>query len=39
LTKKGQTLSTKAKKIKTIQSAYWNKNGVANIKERKELGL
>jgi hypothetical protein len=39
LIKKGQTLSTKAKKIKTIQSAYWQKNGVANVKERKELGL
>jgi hypothetical protein len=39
LTKKGQTLSTKAKKIKTIQSAYWQKNGVGNVKERKELGL
>ncbi len=37
--KKGKTETTRADKIKTIQSAYWRKNGVANIKERKELGL
>jgi hypothetical protein len=39
LTKKRQTLSTEAKKIKTIQSAYWYKNGVADVDERKKLGL
>jgi hypothetical protein len=39
ITKRGKTLTTKAEKIKTIQSAYWQKNGVANVKERKELGL
>jgi hypothetical protein len=39
LTKRGEILSTKAEKIKTIQSAYWQKNGVADVKERKELGL
>lgn len=36
---RGKTLTTTAKKIKTIQSAYWNKNGVADVEERKELGL
>lgn len=35
----GKTLTTTATKIKTIQSAYWAKNGVKNTKERKELGL
>ncbi|WP_439132044.1 septum formation inhibitor Maf [Polaribacter sp.] len=35
----GKTLTTTAKKIKTIQSAYWNKNGVTDVDERKELGL
>jgi hypothetical protein len=39
LTKRGKTFTTKAKKIKTIQSAYWRKNGVGNTEERKELGL
>jgi hypothetical protein len=39
LTKKRQTLITNAKKIETIQSAYWRKNGVGDVKERKELGL
>jgi hypothetical protein len=39
ITKRGKTLTTKAEKIKTIQSAYWRKNGVGNVKERKELGL
>ena len=38
-TKKGKKLITKAEKIETIQSAYWNKNGVADTKERKKLGL
>ena len=36
---RGKILTTKAVKIKTIQSAYWSKNGVADIEERKELGL
>ena len=36
---RGKTSTTKAEKIKTIQSAYWSKNGVADINERKELGL
>jgi hypothetical protein len=36
---RGKSLSTKAEKIKTIRSAYWNKNGVADTEERKELGL
>jgi len=36
---RGKTLTTKAEKIKTIQSAYWSKNGFADIEERKELGL
>lgn len=36
---RGKKLITKATKIKTIQSAYWSKNGVANISERKDLGL
>ncbi len=36
---RGKTLATKATKIKTIKSAYWSKNGVNNIEERKELGL
>ena len=36
---RGKMLTTKAVKIKTIQSAYWSKNGVADIEERKELGL
>lgn len=36
---RGKTLTTKAEKIKTIQSAYWSKNGVADVSERKELGL
>ena len=35
----GKMQTTKAKKIKTIQSAYWSKNGVEDISERKELGL
>ncbi len=39
LISRGKTLTTTAKKIKTIQSAYWNKNGVTDIDERKELGL
>ena len=36
---RGKTLTTKAEKIKTIQSAYWSKNGVTDTEERKELGL
>lgn len=36
---RGKTLTTKAEKIKTIQSAYWSKNGVTDVEERKELGL
>lgn len=36
---RGKKLTTKAEKIKTIQSAYWSKNGVNNIEERKALGL
>ncbi|WP_189663257.1 septum formation inhibitor Maf [Polaribacter sp. IC063] len=36
---RGKQLTTKAEKIKTIQAAYWNKNGVADVSERKELGL
>lgn len=36
---RGKTLTTKAEKIKTIQSTYWSKNGVADVEERKELGL
>lgn len=39
ITKNEQKLTTKAKKIKTILSDYWNKNGVVNTSERKELGL
>ncbi|WP_299062037.1 septum formation inhibitor Maf [uncultured Polaribacter sp.] len=38
-TQRGKELTTKATKIKTIQSAYWSKNGVTDTKERKELGL
>jgi len=36
---RGKILTTKAEKIKTIQSAYWSKNRVADTEERKELGL
>lgn len=36
---RGKQLTTKATKIKTIKSAYWSKNGLANVEERKELGL
>ncbi len=36
---RGQKLTTKAEKIKTIQSAYWSKNGVADVEERKILEL
>ena len=36
---RGKKLTTKAEKIKTIQSAYWTKNSVTDIEERKELGL
>ena len=36
---RGKKLITKAVKIKTLQSSYWGKNGVADIEERKRLGL
>ncbi len=36
---RGKKLTSRATKIKTIQSAYWAKNGVTDTKERKELGL
>lgn len=36
---RGKKLTTKAAKITTIQSAYWSKNGVTNVEERKALGL
>ena len=36
---KGKKRTSKAVKIKTILSAYWSKNGVTDISERKELGL
>ena len=39
ISSRGKSLITKAKKIKTIQSAYWSKNGVADLEERKALGL
>ena len=39
ITSRGKKLTTKALKIKTIQSAYWSKNGVTDLEERKELGL
>jgi hypothetical protein len=38
-TKRGKKQTTKAEKIKTIQSAYWTKNGVLDSKERIALGL
>ena len=37
--RKGKKATTKATRIKTIQAAYWNKNGVSDTKERKALGL
>lgn len=37
--KNGKELITKAEKIKTIQSAYWSKNGVDDTKERQNLGF
>lgn len=37
--KRGKKTTTKAIRINTIKSAYWNKNGVADTKERKALGL
>ena len=36
---RGKKFTTTATKIKTIQSAYWSKNGVTDTEERKELGL
>lgn len=35
----GKKSTTEATKIKTILTAYWSKNGVADTKERKALGL
>ncbi len=32
-------LVTRATRIKTIKSAYWSKNGLADVKYRRELGL
>ena len=37
--KNGKKSTTEATKIKTILTAYWSKNGVADTKERKALGL
>jgi hypothetical protein len=39
ITKKGKSLTTKAQKIKTIQTAYWNKNSALDTEERRILGL
>ena len=39
ISKGGKKLTTKAIKIITIQSKYWNKNGATDTEERKELGL
>ena len=39
ITNKGKTFTTRAEKIKTIQTAYWNKNSVSDVEERKKLGL
>lgn len=39
ISNRGELLTTRGEKIKTIQSAYWNKNGVLDIEERKQLGL
>jgi len=39
ISKGEEKLITKAIKIKTILSKYWNKNGATDTKERKELGL
>lgn len=36
---RGKKLTTTAQKIKTIQSAYWSKNGKADTQERKALEL
>jgi hypothetical protein len=38
-TERGEKSTTKAEKINTILSAYWSKNGVADVDERKQLGL
>lgn len=38
-TRYGRTLSSKAEKLKSIRSAYWNKNKVVDVAVRKELGL
>lgn len=37
--KNGKKLTTEATRIKTILTAYWNKNGQADTEERKSLGL
>ncbi len=37
--KSGTTYTNSAKRIKTIQSAYWNEKGENGLKYRKELGL
>ena len=39
VTKRGKKFKTKAEKIKTIQTAYWSKNGVTDVEERKALGI
>ena len=39
ITKKGKSFTTKAQKIKTIQTSYWNKNSALDTKERRILGL
>lgn len=39
ITQRGETFTTEAQKIKTIQTSYWNKNSAADTEERKVLGL
>jgi hypothetical protein len=39
ITKKGKSFTTKAQKIKTIQTAYWNKNSALDTEERRALEL
>jgi hypothetical protein len=39
ITKKGKSFTTKAQKIKTIQTSYWNKNSALDTEERRILGL
>lgn len=38
-TKRGKTFTNTAKRIKTIQSAYWSEKGEKGLQLRKELGL